>query len=50
MGFIFINSYLGIGYFSRDYKSNHVGEVPGVTIAFKIILANQLVTSKDVST
>ena len=49
MGFIFSNSYLGISYFSRNYKSSHIRGVFGVHATFKITLARAVVTFKDIS-
>ena len=47
---MFINFYLGVIYFGRDHKSNDIRRVVGKQRAFKIQLANQLFTFKDVST
>ena len=49
MGFIFSNSYLGISYFSRNYKSSHIRGVFDVHATFKITLARAVVTFKDIS-
>lgn len=40
MAFIFTNSYFGIKYFSRDYRTKDVRGVVGIHTAFKIKLAN----------
>lgn len=49
-GSIFSNSHFVITYFNRDYISNDVREVVSGYTAFKIRLANQLVTFKNVFT
>ena len=49
IGFIFTNSYLAINYFSNGYSNEKVKGVIGLHTSFKIKLANQLVTFKDMS-